>query len=132
MTRNRRVDLLAVGAIAAVTLVGVLLWPRLPARLAVHWQGPTPDGYAAKPTALFGTALLGIGAIAVVRLAPAWATSTPGGADVTVLIVGLAMSWAQAVIVIWNLGYRFDVTLAALVLLATVGLLIAAGDRLVG
>jgi hypothetical protein len=34
------------------------------------------------------------------------------------------------VIVVWNLGHRFDVTLAVLPLLAVVGLLIAFGDRL--
>jgi hypothetical protein len=130
VNHERRLDLFALALVAAVTLVGVAVWPRLPTRLAIHWQGATPDGYAAKPVALFGTTLLGLGAIAAVRLAPAWATSTPGGENLTVLIVGLTISWAQAVIVVWNLGYRFDVTLAVLPLFAAVGLLVVVGNRL--
>ncbi|MFB6101286.1 MAG: DUF1648 domain-containing protein [Haloplanus sp.] len=129
MYRPRRIDLVAAGAIALPTLAALAVWPRLPETLAIHWQGRTPDNYATKSVAVFGTALFGVAAIAFVRLAPPWATSTPGGDDIAVLGTGITIAWVQAIVVVWNLGYRFDVMLATLPLLAAVGLLILAGLR---
>lgn len=50
MARLRSLDLLAVGLVAAVSLVDVLLWGRLPTHLAIHWSGNTPDRLTATPS----------------------------------------------------------------------------------
>lgn len=128
-TSITRVDAVALGLVAAATLAGVVLWTHLPARLAIHWSGGHPDGYASKSVALFGIAALGVVAIAFVRLLPESATSAPGGDDAAVLVVGLTIAWSQAVVVAWNLGYRFDVRLATVALLLAVCLILWVGVR---
>lgn len=123
MRNPRHTDVIAGGIVAVGLLAGLLAWPALPDRLAVHWAGSTPDTFVAKPLAVLGIPLVGLAGIALVRLLPDWAANTPGGEGPAVLFLGVVFAYVEGVVVVWNLGYRFDVTLAVLpVLLLAVGL----------
>ena len=65
-----------------------------------------------------------VGTVAFVRLAPDWATSTPGGDDIGVIFLGVVFAWAQGIVLVWNLGYRFDVGLAVVPVVVLAGLLV--------
>lgn len=121
MDPARRIDLLALLPMTVVALAGLLAWPDLPARMAIHWgPGGTPDTYVGKTLAVVGIFLFGVGTIAVTRLAPGWLTNTPGGQNLSVLIVGVVFAWVQGAVLIWNLGYHFPVGLAMVPLLVVV------------
>jgi len=76
-----------------------------------------------KPLATFGLPLFGAATVAAVRLLPDSQTSTPGGETLSVLFVGVVFTWSEGLILGWNLGYRFNVTLATLpMLVLAVGL----------
>lgn len=121
MHPDRRFDLLAIVPMAVVALAGGLFWSALPAQMAVHW-GPSgsPDTFVGKPLAVVGIFAFGVGAIAVTRLAPGWLTNTPGGQNVSVLIIGVVFAWVQTAVLVWNLGYHFDVALAMVPLILVV------------
>jgi uncharacterized membrane protein len=125
VTPSRRIDLVAVGLMVAVTLVGLVLWSDLPAEIAIHWSGGSPDTYVAKPLAILGLFAFGVGTVAFVRIAPEWATNTSGGDDIGVLFLGVVFAWVQGVVLVWNLGYRFDVGLAIVPVVVLAGLLVA-------
>jgi hypothetical protein len=120
----QRFDVTAIGLMALPTLAGLVLWDALPARLAIHWSGGQPDSYLAKPLAVFGLFAFGVGTVLFVRYAPDSVTSTPGGEDLAVLFLGGVFAWAQGLVVVWNLGYRFNVGLAVVPVLVAAGLLV--------
>jgi uncharacterized membrane protein len=124
MAPARRFDLLAVALLAIPAVAALLVWDALPAEMAIHWNAAgVPDNTAAKPLATFGLPLFGVATVAVVRLVPDSLTSTPGGETVTVLFVGVVFAWVETLVLVWNLGYRFNVTLATLpVLVLAAGL----------
>jgi len=124
MRHARRADAVALGLVVAAALVGLAFWKDLPARLAIHWGGSGPDTVVAKPLALLGIPAFGAATVAFVRLAPDSLTNTPGGETVTVLFLGVVFAWVHGVVVVWNLGYRFDVTLAVLPVLIAGGALV--------
>ena len=119
-----RFDLLAVALMAIPAVAALLVWDALPAEMAIHWNAAgTPDNTAAKPLATFGLPLFGAATVAAVRLLPDSLTSTPGGETVTILFVGVVFAWVETLVLGWNLGYRFNVTLATLpVLVVAAGL----------
>lgn len=125
MYTARRADAVAVGLLAAAALAGVALWPSLPDQMAIHWSGGRPDSFVAKPVAVLAVPALGVATVAFARLAPDSLTSTPGGVGPTVLFVGVVLAWVQGVVYAWNLGYRFDVSLAVAPVLVGAGLLVA-------
>lgn len=61
--------------------------------------------------------LFGAATVAAVRLLPDSQTSTPGGETVSILFVGVVFTWIEGLVLGWNLGYRFNVTLATLPML---------------
>ncbi len=125
MHRARQVDAIALG-LAAVPLIGALLvWPHLPAEMAIHWQGGSPDTFVSKPLATGGLFAFAVGTIAFVRLAPDSLTNTPGGETPTVLFLGFVFGWAQGIVLVWNLGVRFSVGLAVLPILVLAAVLVA-------
>jgi uncharacterized membrane protein len=125
MLDRRRADAAALGLLAAAAVAGALLWPSLPDQMAVHWSGSRPDTFVPKPAGVLAVPALGAAAVAFVRLAPAALTSTPGGEAPTVLFLGVVLAWVQGVVYAWNLGYRFDVSLAVVPVLVGAGLLVA-------
>ena len=124
MAPARRFDLLAVALMAIPAVAALLVWDALPAEMAIHWNATgTPHNTAAKPLATFGLPLFGAATVAFVRLLPDSLTSTPGGETVTILFVGVVFAWVETLVLGWNLGYRFNVTLATLpVLVVAAGL----------
>ncbi|TKX67628.1 DUF1648 domain-containing protein [Halorubrum sp. SP9] len=126
---TRSIDAVAVGTMALPLVAAALLWGSLPAEMAIHWNGETPDTVVAKPLATVGLFAFGAASVAFVRIAPDSATSTPGGTTLSVLFLGVTFAWVQATVLVWNLGYRFDVGRAALPILALAGLLVAYAVR---
>lgn len=123
MDPDRRYDLFAVGLIGTVTLFGLFLWPELPSKMAIHWSGGTPDSFVSKSLAIFGLFAFGIGTVIFVRIAPPSLTNTPGGPNITVLFIGVVLTWVQSLVLVWNLGYKFNMGLAVLPVLVLAGLL---------
>jgi len=115
MLPERRFDLLAVGMLLLPAAAALLVWDSLPAEMAIHWNAAgTPDNAVAKPLATFGLPLFGVGMVAFVRLVPDSLTSTPGGETPAILFLGVVFAWVEALVLVWNLGYRFNVALATL------------------
>jgi len=125
MLSRRGIDSFAIGLATLPLLAAVLLWPELPAEMAVHWSGGQPDSYIAKPVATVGLYGLAVGSVVFVRLAPDSFTSTPGGEDLTVLFLGVIFAGVQGLVLAWNLGFRFSVELAVVPILVLTGLLLA-------
>lgn len=125
MNHARQIDLIAVSLMAVGTVFGLLFWADLPSQLAIHWgPGGSPDSFVSKPAAIFGLFALGVGIVALTRLAPDSMTNTPGGENASILFVGLVFAWLQGMVVVWNLGYRFDIWLGVLPILVMAGLLV--------
>jgi uncharacterized membrane protein len=124
MAPTRRFDLIAVALLAIPAVAALLVWDALPAEMAIHWTAAgTPDNTASKPLATFGLPLFGAATVAFVRLLPDSQTSTPGGETVSILFVAVVFAWVEGLVLAWNLGYRFNVTLATLpVLVLAAGL----------
>jgi len=127
MTPDRQVDVVAVALMAAGLAFGLAVWPDLPPRLVVHWSGGGPDTALAKPLALFGIFAIGVASVVLVRVLPSSMTNTPGGETASVLFLGLVFAWVQGVVVVWNLGHRFNVGLAVVPVLVLLGLLVMYG-----
>jgi len=126
MDAPRRAEAVALALLAAAAGAGVVLWGRLPARMAVHFDAAgAPDGFASKPVAVFLAPAAGAAGLAVVRVAP---RLDPTGADprvlaATSLFLGAAVAYVQALVLAWNLGYRVDVGVAVLPVLVGAGAL---------
>lgn len=124
MLPDRHIDLLAVALLAIPAVAALVVWDALPAEMAIHWTAAgMPDNAVAKPLATFGLPLFGAATVAFVRLLPDSQTSTPGGETVSILFVAVVFAWVEGLVLGWNLGYRFNVTLATLpVLVLAAGL----------
>lgn len=93
--------------------------------MAIHWSGAGPDSFVSKPLAIFGVFGLGVGTIVYTRYAPDSLTNTAGGRTLTILFLGVSFAWIEGIIIVWNLGYRFNVLLAVLPILVLAGMLVA-------
>jgi len=124
MLPDRHIDLLAVGLLAIPAVAALFVWDALPAEMAIRWTAAgTPDNAVAKPLATLGLPLFGAATVAFVRMLPDSQTSTPGGETVSILFVAVVFAWVEGLVLGWNLGYRFNVTLATLpVLVLATGL----------
>jgi hypothetical protein len=127
MALERQIDAIAIGLAAIPIAAAILLWSVLPAEMAIHWSGGTPDTYVAKPLATLGLFAFAVGTIVFVRVAPDAITNTPGGTNPSVLFLGVVFAWAEAIVLAWNLGLRFSVELALVpILILTASLLVYA------
>jgi len=100
---------------AIPVVAALLVWDSLPAEMAIHWNAAgTPDNAVAKPLATLGLPLFGVAMVAFVRLVPDSLTSTPGGETPAILFLGVVFAWVETLVLVWNLGYRFNVALATL------------------
>jgi len=83
--------------------------------MAIYWNASgNADNAVAKPLATLGLPLFGIATVAFVRLGPDSLASTPGGETVSILFLGVVFVWVETLVLVWNLGYRFNVALATL------------------
>lgn len=114
------------GAIVLLTVVAsAVAYPELPADLAIHFDATgTPDSVVSKPVGLALAPLLAAGIVALFKILPAIDPLGKNVAEfqryydlVAVVTVGV-VAYAHAVVLVWNLGYRFDVTQAIVPVLA--------------
>jgi hypothetical protein len=115
----RILAILAAAAIVASLVAGLVCLPRLPDPMAVHWGfGDQPDGFMPKIAAIILIPLLSLLLLPV--LAIFWALDaqirepvhrralTLAGAG-TVVPVMLLLAYAQAIVLVWNLGTHIPV-----------------------
>lgn len=105
---------MALGALALAVGAGVALWPRLPAEMAVHFDANgTPDNYASKPVGVLLAPAIGLVAVGVVRYAGrADPTADPRVLAVAVVFVGGLIAYVQGLVLAYNLGHGFSMTVA--------------------
>lgn len=115
----RTADAIAYALLVGAALVGVVLWPELPERMAIHFDaGGTSDDWVPKPVAVVLVPAIGVLAVLLTRYGPEWLQAGSGSPRVetaSVLFVAGVMSYTQGFVYAWNLGYRLN---AALVVLA--------------
>lgn len=107
MLPRRRADWLALSLLAATTLVGLTLLPRLPAEVAIHFTaGGTPDDHVSPLVAVLLLPVITLSTIVVVRVA-ARVDPPEDPRSIDVLLVGVtAMLCTIHLLVLgWNLGY---------------------------
>jgi len=128
MPFSRRIEGVALGLVSLPSLVALVLWPQLPAEMAIHWSSGEPDTFVGKPLGIVGLPALAAGTIAFVRLAPDRLTSTPGGEDLSVLFLGVVFAWVESMVLVWNLGARFPVAWTVFpILVLAAGLVVLEG-----
>jgi hypothetical protein len=103
---------LPIAAAVAVVLLTVVWEPRLPAVIATHWSGASPDGFSAPMSNAWTTALLivliGGGCSAIAALAQAMLMMRR-----YMLVVGLGVTGLQATIHVTALAAQLDLSDAA-------------------
>ena len=122
-----RADAVAYAAIGIAVLGGLLFWPRLPAEMAIHFDATsTPNNYVSRPVGVLLTPTIGVAAILLVRRGSERSGGSPNPAveDAVVAFVGVVVAYAHALVVAWNVGLRFDVTVAVVPVLVLAGLLV--------
>lgn len=102
----------AVSLILLTTLVGVVLLPRLPAEMAIHFTaGGSPDRYVSRLVGIFVVPGAMALALAAVRLA--YQTDPPTDPDIMPVmtngILGM-LSVTHIAVLLWNLGYQVSIT----------------------
>jgi len=125
---RRRADLLAYAAIGLTVLGGLVLWPWLPAEMAIHFDASsTPDDFVAKPVGLLLTPTIGVAAIILVRRGGdlGGGPTHPAVEDAAVGFVGVVVGYVHALVLAWNVGLRFDVTLSVVPVLGLAVALVA-------
>lgn len=114
---RRRADLLAYAAIGLAVLGGLLLWPRLPAEMTIHFDASsTPDDFVAKPLGVLLSPTIGAAAILLVRRGGELGSGPthPAVEDAAVGFVGVVVAYVNGLVLAWNVGFRFDVTVSVL------------------
>ena len=120
-----RADAVAYAAIGLAVLGGVVLWPRLPAEMAIHFDASsTPDSFVSKPVGVLLTPTVGVAAILLVRRGGelGGGPTHPAVEDATVGFLGVVVAYVHGLVLAWNVGLRFDVTVSVL---PVVGLAVA-------
>ena len=107
-------DVVALAALALAVVAGVVLWPRLPAGMAVHFDaGGTPDNYVSKPVGVLLVPAIGLVAVGIVRYAGrADPTVDPRVLAVAIVFVGGVVAYVQGLVLAYNLGHGFSMTTA--------------------
>jgi uncharacterized membrane protein len=113
-----------VAFVVAAALLGVILWPQLPSEMAIHFDASsTPDNYVSKPVGVFLTPAIGLGAILFVRakMAVDNVQANPVSTRFSMLFTGIVIAYVQVLVLVWNLGYTFDMTTAVVPVLLGAG-----------
>jgi uncharacterized membrane protein len=107
-----RSDSLSVGITALAALVGVALWPQLPAEVAIHFSASgTPDNYVPKAVGATLLPVLMLATLLVTKLSlRADPPSDPRtGPVLTVAITGF-LGVLHVLVLAWNAGYAVSMT----------------------
>ena len=117
--QSRRQLLAEIGLVAVTALVGLAVLDQLPAEMAIHFGlSGTPDDYASKPIAFVLLPALQVGMVALFAVLP---RIDPIGENVAafgraydafVLVVLGFLGYVHALVVLWNVGYEFPITMA--------------------
>ncbi len=124
VARIRTVAVVTLGLVVGSTAVGLLVWPRLPAEMAIHFSATgTPDNYVSKPIAVFLLPAIMLGTLAF--LAGAFRVDPPDDpnvASVTTLSTMGLLTAVHILVLAWNLGYPvpFDLVTLGILLWAAV------------
>lgn len=103
------------GIVLAMAIVGILAYPRVPDQMVTHWGEAGPDGSTSKTVALVGLPALAAGMVLLFELLP---RIDPLGHhlrdlgryyDVLVVVVTGLVGYVHVLVVVWNVGYEFDV-----------------------
>jgi uncharacterized membrane protein len=126
--RVRRMDYLALGLVALSAVVGLAMWPALPEQMAIHFDASsTPDNYVSKTTGVLLGPAIGAGAILFVR-AKNRVDPTPADEGLmrwSILFTGVVIAYVQGLVLLWNVGVKFDVVAAVSPVIVGAGLLVA-------
>jgi uncharacterized membrane protein len=127
MVALRTTDLTAVALLACAALAGLLVWPSLPAEMAVHFGASgEPDNFVNRPLGVLMAPAIGVGALAFVRLSARLdPTADRRTLDVAVVFLGATIAYVQAFVLAWNLGYRVNPLVVVAPVLVGAGLLTA-------
>lgn len=124
MRLDRR-DVAGLAIVAVTALVSVLAYPALPSRLAIHFDAAgQPDTVVSKPVALAILPVVAAGLVALFRVLPSIDPLGENFAEFQryydmIAVVGVGVvGYAHVLVVLWNLGYRFDVGQALVPVLA--------------
>jgi uncharacterized membrane protein len=110
-------DLVAGGLVAAMVLASVLSYPDLPATLAVQFGSDgTVTNTLSKPVGAFVVPAVTAGAVVLSRVGPrlGLGSGSRESADLGVVLVGVVGAYAHGLVLLWNLGTRFDPLVAVL------------------
>jgi uncharacterized membrane protein len=110
---RRRADLLAYAVIGLAVLAGLVLWPRLPAEMAIHFDATSsPDSYVARPVGVLLAPTIGVAAVLLIRRGRdlGGGSTDPAVEDASVAFVGVVVAYVHGLVLAWNAGLRFDVT----------------------
>jgi hypothetical protein len=111
--RLPRYDLAAIGTVGATLLLGLALWSRLPAEVAVHFSVTgTPGNYVPRAYAVVGLpagmALTLLVLWGAARLDP---PNSPRAYGAVVWSTMVLLGAVQAYVLAWNVGYRLPFAL---------------------
>lgn len=121
-----RADWVAYTAIGLVVVAGLALWPRLPTEMAIHFgTGGAPDDFVGRPVGVLLTPTIGVAVVLLIRRGRGLSGPAPSPAleDASVVVAGVVVAYVQGLILAWNVGVEFDVTVAVLPVLALAGVL---------
>lgn len=122
--RERHVAGIAVVALAAI--VSVYAYGRVPEEMVTHWGPSGPDGSMDRTVALIGLPALAAGLLLVFEIVP---RIDPLGQhirnlgryyDLMVVVVVGMIGYVHVLVVMWNLGYAFDMIQAIVPAVAAV------------
>ncbi|WP_135305730.1 DUF1648 domain-containing protein [Haloarcula amylovorans] len=115
MRLDRRTALVSGSLVALTTLAGVVLYPQLPAEVAIHFSASgTPDNYVSKTVAVV---LLPVFMLVTLLVIEGAMRVDPSGDPRTARVVTVAtmalMAAVHGLVLAWNLGYpiSFDLVL---------------------
>ena len=109
-TRTTTITVLVM--LVAATIVGLLLWDRLPEQMASHWNvNDQVDGYMAKFWGVFMLPLITLGMLALFLVIPSIDPLKANIAqfremfNVFIVLIVAFMIYIHGLTVVWNLGY---------------------------
>jgi uncharacterized membrane protein len=120
MRSSRRADLAALTLVGLSLLASAVLYASLPSEMAVQFSGETPSSVVSKPVGAFAVPALGAVVVAGIRIAPRLGLDRNRQPDLGVLLTGVIVAYVHTLILLWNVGVRFQPALAVVPLLVVV------------
>jgi uncharacterized membrane protein len=130
MRSSRHADLVALTLVGVSFVASLALYAALPSEMAVQFSGDAPSSVVSKPIGAFAVPVVGAVVVAGIRIAPRLGLDRQNSPDLGVLLTGVIVAYVHTLILLWNVGVRFQPTLAVVPLLvAVVGLTVYVRSR---